>query len=72
MTALAQALTSIRHRPGRAFLTALGTALGIGTIVALLGFGILKFVMGIRVSEEEEREGLDLSQHGEEGYDWAH
>ena len=36
MTALAQALTSIRHRPGRAFLTALGTALGIGTIVALL------------------------------------
>ena len=36
MTALAQALISIRHRPGRAFLTALGTALGIGTIVALL------------------------------------
>jgi putative ABC transport system permease protein len=36
MIALAQALTSIRHRPGRAFLTALGTALGIGTIVALL------------------------------------
>jgi putative ABC transport system permease protein len=36
MTALAQTFTSIRHRPGRAFLTALGTALGIGTIVALL------------------------------------
>ena len=36
MTPLLQALTSIRHRPGRAFLTALGTALGIGTIVALL------------------------------------
>jgi Amt family ammonium transporter len=26
----------------------------------------------LRVSEEDEREGLDLSQHGEEGYDWAH
>jgi len=36
MTALGQTLTSLRHRPGRAFLTALGTALGIGTIVALL------------------------------------
>lgn len=36
MTPLLQALTSIRHRPGRALLTALGTALGIGTIVALL------------------------------------
>jgi ammonia channel protein AmtB len=22
------------------------------------------------VSEEDERVGLDLSQHGEEGYDW--
>jgi putative ABC transport system permease protein len=36
VTALLQTLTSLRHRPGRAFLTALGTALGIGTIVALL------------------------------------
>jgi putative ABC transport system permease protein len=36
MTGLAQTLASIRHRPGRAFLTALGSALGIGTIVALL------------------------------------
>ena len=36
MTALRQTLSSLRHRPGRAFLTALGTALGIGTIVALL------------------------------------
>ncbi|HWE13764.1 MAG TPA: ABC transporter permease [Solirubrobacteraceae bacterium] len=36
MTGLAQTLASLRHRPGRALLTALGTALGIGTIVALL------------------------------------
>ncbi|HET8979079.1 MAG TPA: ABC transporter permease [Solirubrobacteraceae bacterium] len=36
MTAFTQTLTSLRHRPGRALLTALGTALGIGTIVALL------------------------------------
>jgi putative ABC transport system permease protein len=36
MTALTQTLISLRHRPGRALLTALGSALGIGTIVALL------------------------------------
>jgi putative ABC transport system permease protein len=36
MTALRQTLTSLRHRPARAFLTALGTALGIATILALL------------------------------------
>jgi putative ABC transport system permease protein len=36
VAALTQTLSSLRHRPGRAFLTALGTALGIGTIVALL------------------------------------
>jgi Amt family ammonium transporter len=34
---------------------------------------ILKFVdmtIGLRVSEEAEIQGLDLSQHGEEGYYW--
>ncbi len=36
MSALAQTLSSIRHSPVRTFLTALGTALGIATIVALL------------------------------------
>ncbi|MGC1456805.1 MAG: ammonium transporter [Steroidobacteraceae bacterium] len=37
-------------------------------VVALIGFGVLKFIMGIRVTEEEEREGLDLSSHGERAY----
>jgi Amt family ammonium transporter len=34
---------------------------------------LLKFVdlvVGLRVSPDDEREGLDISQHGEEGYDW--
>jgi ammonium transporter, Amt family len=42
--------------------------------IAIAGtLAILKFVdvtIGLRVSEEEEVEGLDLSQHGEEGYYW--
>jgi len=29
----------------------------------------VKFVVGIRVTEEEEREGLDISLHGERAYD---
>jgi Amt family ammonium transporter len=29
---------------------------------------ILKATMGLRVSEEEERMGLDLTQHNERGY----
>jgi len=38
------------------------------SVVAFIAFGVLKFVMGIRVTEEEEREGLDISSHGEKAY----
>ena len=38
----------------------------VGTLALL--FAVDK-VIGLRVSPEEESEGLDLSQHGEEGYD---
>jgi Amt family ammonium transporter len=37
----------------------------VGSAVILL---ILKAVMGLRVTEEEERQGLDLSQHSESAY----
>jgi Amt family ammonium transporter len=37
----------------------------VGTFIILL---IVKAVMGLRVSDEEERMGLDLSQHNERGY----
>src|SRR5262249_25098356 len=44
----------------------------IAWVLALVGtFVLLKVVdliTGIRVSEEEEIEGLDISQHGEEAY----
>ena len=42
--------------------------------LAIVGtFAILNLVdatIGMRVSSEEEVQGLDLSQHGEEGYYW--
>jgi Amt family ammonium transporter len=38
----------------------------IGTLVLLF---VVDKVIGLRVAAEDEHEGLDLSQHGEEGYD---
>ena len=37
----------------------------VGTVVLLT---ILNVTMGLRVSPEEEQKGLDISEHGEEGY----
>ena len=37
-------------------------------VVAFFAFYIVKLVTGLRVSEEEEREGLDISEHGERAY----
>jgi ammonium transporter, Amt family len=39
----------------------------VGTLVLLF---VVDKVIGLRVSPEEENAGLDLSQHGEEGYDF--
>jgi Amt family ammonium transporter len=30
----------------------------------LIAWGLIKVVLGIRVSEEEEMEGLDIGEHG--------
>ena len=50
------------------------TGVAIAWVLAIVGTLILlKFVdmvIGLRVSEENEAQGLDLSQHGEEGYYW--
>ena len=37
-------------------------------VVAAIAFKITDLVVGLRVSEEEEREGLDISSHGETAY----
>jgi len=50
------------------------TAAAIGWGLAIVGTLVILFVVdkliGLRVSEDEEVQGLDLSQHGEAGYDW--
>jgi ammonium transporter, Amt family len=43
---------------------------GLAIVGTLIILKIVDVTIGLRVSEEEERQGLDLSQHGEEGYYW--
>jgi ammonium transporter, Amt family len=40
----------------------------VGTLILLK---LVDLVIGLRMSPEEEMEGMDVTQHGEEGYDWA-
>lgn len=42
--------------------------IGYSAIASLILFRVVDAVLGLRVSDEHEVEGLDLSQHGEEGY----
>jgi ammonium transporter, Amt family len=46
----------------------------IAWVISIVGTLMILFVVdktiGLRVSEEDELEGLDLSQHGEEGYEF--
>ena len=43
---------------------------GLAIVGTLIILKLVDLTIGLRVSEEEERQGLDLSQHGEEGYYW--
>ena len=45
-------------------------AWGLAIVGTLIILKIVDATIGLRVSEEHEVEGLDLSQHGEEGYYW--
>ena len=47
---------------------AVGTTLVWSGVVAFISFKIIDLVIGLRVSEEVEREGLDTTEHGERAY----
>ncbi len=47
-------------------------AYGVFTVACAFAiFGTIKVAMGLRVSEEEELEGLDLAEHGSHAYDYG-
>jgi Amt family ammonium transporter len=37
-------------------------------VVAYIALKVVSVVMGLRVAEEAEREGLDITSHGESAY----
>jgi Amt family ammonium transporter len=49
-------------------LWAVGTAVIWSGVVSFILFKLIDMFMGLRVSEEEEREGLDTTTHGERAY----
>ncbi len=48
---------------------AVGVVIAWTAVVAIIGFHLVKWTIGLRVSEDEEREGLDVTIHGERAYD---
>jgi Amt family ammonium transporter len=51
-------------------LVGVAIAWGLGVVGTLAILKLVDVTIGLRVTEEEEVQGLDLSQHGEEGYYW--
>ena len=45
-----------------------GTAIVWSAIVSVIAYKVVDIVVGLRVAEDEEREGLDVSSHGETAY----
>ena len=39
------------------------------SVVSVIAFTIVKLTIGLRVSEDEEREGLDITTHGERAWE---
>ena len=44
------------------------TAVVVSAVVSLVALKLIDMVIGLRVAEDEEREGLDVSSHGETAY----
>ena len=64
----------LEGNPHQLFNQVVGVAIawGISSVGTVCILFVVDKAVGLRMTEDDEREGLDLSQHGEEGYDWAH
>ncbi len=47
---------------------AVGTTIIWSAVVAFIAYKVVDLVIGLRVPEDEEREGLDITSHGESAY----
>ena len=66
------ALGWIDGNPGQVANQLIGAGIGIGFAVAgtLAALKITEFLRPLRMNETEEASGMDLSLHGEEGYNF--
>ena len=60
--------SAIPANSGRSLIGVVVT-IAFAMIVTVIILSILKATMGLRVSDEEERMGLDLTQHNERAYE---
>jgi ammonium transporter, Amt family len=51
-------------------LVGIGMAIGLAVVGTYVILKVVDLVLGVRVSAEQEEQGLDVTQHGEEGYYW--
>ena len=49
-------------------LIAVGATIGYSLVASLIILWVVHKLVGLRVTKEQEVEGLDLSQHGEQAY----
>jgi Amt family ammonium transporter len=72
ITGDARALGAVDGNPGQIWnqLMGIGIAWGLGIVGTIVILKICDMVTGVRVSPEQEQDGLDLSLHGEEGYNF--
>ena len=47
---------------------AVGTTVIWSAVVSVIAYKLVDIVIGLRVPEDEEREGLDITSHGESAY----
>jgi Amt family ammonium transporter len=47
---------------------AIGTTIVWSAVVSLIAYKLVDIVIGLRVPEDQEREGLDITSHGESAY----
>jgi Amt family ammonium transporter len=48
--------------------TGVGITILWSGVVSLVAFKLIDMTIGLRVTEEQEREGLDTASHGERAY----
>ena len=67
VTGAAEPVYSIQGQVWTQFIAVVTTIVWSG-VVSLIAYKLVDIVVGLRVTEEEEREGLDISSHGETAY----